>query len=181
MEGDAPGLFPRSHLGQESRGASGLTWAWPVPQTPKVCHRAGQAVRGPWFVALPCSRWDQPRAQGPSAVPTELTAWEFPWVPLTWPATPPCPACLAFQTTLGFPAFSHSTRPLASIGPAGSCEAWRDTGRSLQCLHLDLWLSLPPFPMPLPNSSVSSWRPFPATVPYHHPQGFELPGAQGSA
>ena len=99
---------------------------------------------------------------------------------MTWPATPPCPACLAFQAALGFPAFSHSTRPLTSIAPAGSCEAWRDTRCSLQCLHRDPSLSLPPFPTPLPNSSVPSWRPFPAAVPDHHPQGFEPPGAQGS-
>ena len=39
---------------------------------------------------------------------------------------------------------------------------------------------MPPFPTPLPNSSVPSWRPFPAAVPDHHPQGFEPPGAQGS-
>ena len=76
--------------------------------------------------------------------------------------------------------FTFHTRPLASIAPARSCEAWRDTGRSLQCLHLDPSLSLPPFPTPLPNSSVPSWRPVPAAVPDRHPQGSEWPGAQGS-
>ena len=30
---------------------------------------------------------------------------------------PPFPACLAFQPALGFPAFSHSTSPLASVAP----------------------------------------------------------------
>ena len=71
--------------------------------------------------------------------------------------------------------------PGPRLSPAGSSEAFWDTGRSLQRLHLDPSLSSHPFPpCHLPNSSVGSWRPFPTAFPECHPEGFELPGAQGS-
>ena len=102
---------------------------------------------------------------------------------------PPFPACLAFQNPLDFPIFSHSTCLLASIASTGSSEAFLDTGCSLQCLHLDPSLSLPPFPTSLPNSSVLPWCPFPTAVPVQrpphphphthlHPHVFEWPETQ---
>ena len=100
--GDAPGLFRRRDPGQESSGASGLPRARPVPQTPKVHRWAGRAVRGLWFVALPRSGWGQPRAQGPSAVPRELTAREFPWGPFDVAGHAPLPSLPCLPSRSGF-------------------------------------------------------------------------------
>ena len=97
---------------------------------------------------------------------------------MNWPPTPPFPACIA----LGFPAFSHSTGPWASTVPAGSSEAFRDTRRSLQRLHLDPSLFPPPFPAcpsptpPCAALGVLSLQQSQGATP----EGFELPGAQGS-
>lgn len=71
-------------------------------------------------------------------------------------------------------------RVFPPIAPAGSSEAFWDTGRPLQCLHLDPGLSLPAFPTPLANSSVPSWRPFPAAVSDHHTQ-LKAPARAGRA
>ena len=45
-----------------------------------------------------------------------------------------------------FPPFHIPQVPGLQLPPAGSSKAFRDTGSSLQCLHLDPSLSSPPFP-----------------------------------
>ena len=156
-------------------------WAFtgmPVPQALKVHVGLG----GP-FRSLICGPANAARGinLGLSAVSSAQSP-NFPGIPLgpfEVVAHAPFPACLAFQNALGFPTFSHSTRTLVPVASAGSFQAFSDTGHSLQFLHLDPSLSLPPFPTSFPNSSVASWHPFPTAVPVHCPQGFELPGAQG--
>ena len=88
------------------------------------------------------------------------------------------PSLLCLLKLSGFPNFSHSKHRLASIASTVSSQAFPDTGSSPQCLYLDPSLSLPPYPTSLPNFSVPPWCPFPTAVPVHHPQAFELPGAQ---
>ena len=81
MEGDAPWPLAKQRPWTESRGASGLSRARPVPQTAKVpvgvggqfggfglwpSHAAGVGINPGWIT------------QGPSAVPRELTARELP-------------------------------------------------------------------------------------------------------
>ncbi|KAI4573934.1 hypothetical protein MJT46_005174 [Ovis ammon polii x Ovis aries] len=71
--------------------------------------------------------------------------------------------------------------PGPGLSPAGSSEAFRDNGRSLQRLHLDPTLSSPPYatcasPTPPWAPGVLSLQQSQSTSP----EGFELPGAQGS-
>ena len=100
---------------------------------------------------------------------------------MKWPPTPPFPACLAFQTTLGFPNFSHFTGPWASIAPCWLLQGipghWKlspvPPPRSLPVLtsvsHLPSSTPLCPLGvLSLPQSQTTT------------PEGFELPGAQGS-
>ena len=157
----------------------GSQWAFtgraraPDPQGPPLgwAGSSGALVCGP-----PTQRVGS--TPGPGAVSSAHRA-NCPGIPLgpfDVAGHAPFPKLPCLPNRAGFSRlFTFHTRPLASIAPARSCEAWRDTGRSLQCLHLDPSLSLPPFPTPLPNSSVPSWRPVPAAVPDRHPQGSEWP------
>ena len=100
---------------------------------------------------------------------------------MKWPPTPPFLACLAFQTALGFPAFSHSTGPLASVAPSRLLQGipghWTlspvPPPRSLAVLA---FVSPHPSPAPPCPLGVLSLQQSPTTTP----EGFELPGAQGS-
>ena len=82
----------------------------------------------------------------------------------------------------GFPPFHIPQVPGPRLPPAGSSEAFRDTGRSLQRLHLDPSLFPPPFPAcpsptpPCAALGVLSLQQSQSATP----EGFELPGAQGS-
>ena len=100
---------------------------------------------------------------------------------MKWQPTPPFPACLAFQTALGFPAFSHSTGPWASIAPR-----WLLRGIPGHC-------KLSPVPPPRSLPVLTSVSHLPSSTPLcplgvlslpqsqtTTPEGFELPGAQGS-
>ena len=162
----------------ESHEASGLSQARPMPQTPKVHVQLGGLFR-----ALVCG----PATQGVGSTPglgaiSSAQSPNFPGIALgpfevavqaPFPSLPCLPKrsgfsrLFTFHTYVGLNCLCHL---LCGIP---------DTGRSLQCLHLDPSLSLLPFPTFLPNSSMLSWCPFPIAVPVHHPQGFELPGAQG--
>ena len=102
-------------------------------------------------------------------------------------AAPPTPGLLS-QPALpskppwGFPPFHIPQVPGPRLPPAGSSEAFRDTGRSLQRLHLDPSLFPPPFPAcpsptpPCAALGVLSLQQSQSATP----EGFELPGAQGS-
>ena len=100
---------------------------------------------------------------------------------MKWPPTPPFPACLAFQTTLGYPNFSHFTGPWASIAPCWLLQGipghWKlspvPPPRSLPVLTS---VSHRPSPTPLCSLGVLSLQKSQSTTP----EGFELPGAQGS-
>ena len=101
---------------------------------------------------------------------------------MKWPTTPPFPGCLAFQTALGFPAFSNSTGPLASIAPSQLLQSipghWTlspvPPPRSLAVLAS---ISPSPFPAPPCPLGVLSLQQSPTTTP----EGFELLGAKGSS
>ena len=183
MEGAAPGLFPSGDPGRSPVERVGFSRARPVPQTAQVPVGVGGAVRGLWFVAVPRSGgggegWNQPRvdqsgtlrgAKGANCPGTPIGPFEVD----AHAPPPPFPACLAFQTALGFPAFSHSTGPWASIAPR----------RLLRGIPGRWTLSPAPPPrslavlasvsrLPFPDSSVRcSWRPFPTAVPERHPRG----------
>ena len=171
MVGVAPGLFPSRDPGRSPVERVGFSRARLSPGPPR--SPLGWAGSSHALVCGPPSQrgvGSTPGGsiRGPQQCQGSSPPRKRPKVPFNWPPTPPFPACIA----LGFPAFSHSTRPWASTVPAGSSEAFRDTRRSLQRLHLDPSLSSPPFPpCPLPNSSVGSWHPFPTAVPECHPRG----------
>lgn len=133
-------------------------------------------------------RWDQPGVDQSGALssakgancpgtplgPFEVAAHDRPSL-LSQPALPSKPPW-------GFPPFHTPQVPGPRLAPAGSSEAFRDTGRSLQRLHLDPSLSSPPFPAcpsptpPCAALGVLSLQQSQSATP----EGFELPGAQGS-
>ena len=195
MEGAAPGLFPSGDPGRSPVERVGFSRARPVPQTAQVPVGVGGAVRGLWFVAVPRSGaagrggegWNQPRVDqsgtlrgakgancpGTPIGPFEVDAHAPPL--LSQPALPSKPPW-------GFPPFHIPRVPGPRLPPAGSSEAFRDAGRSLQRLHLDPSLSSPPFPAcpsptpPCAALGVLSLQQSQSATP----EGFELPGAQGS-
>ena len=194
MEGAAPGLFPSRDREGSPVERVGFSRARPVPQTAQVPVGVGGQFGGLRFVAVPRSRggginpgWIN---QGPSAVPRELTARERAPRSLRRgrPRRPPPPPGLLSQPALpskppwGFPPFHIPQVPGPRLPPAGSSEAFRDTGRSLQRLHLDPSLFPPPFPAcpsptpPCAALGVLSLQQSQSATP----EGFELPGAQGS-
>ena len=191
MEGAAPGLFPSGDPGRSPVERVGFSRARPVPQTAQVPVGVGGAVRGLWFVAVPRSGgvegWNQPRVDqsgtlrgakgancpGTPIGPFEVDAHAPPL--LSQPALPSKPPW-------GFLPFHIPRVPGPRLPPAGSSEAFRDAGRSLQRLHLDPSLSSPPFPAcpsptpPCAALGVLSLQQSQSATP----EGFELPGAQGS-
>ena len=175
----------------ESRGASGL-----FPGTARAPDRPGPRRGGRGSSgALVCGRatqrggegWNQPRVDqsgtlrgakgancpGTPIGPFEVDAHAPPL--LSQPALPSKPPW-------GFPPFHIPRVPGPRLPPAGSSEAFRDAGRSLQRLHLDPSLSSPPFPAcpsptpPCAALGVLSLQQSQSATP----EGFELPGAQGS-
>lgn len=103
MEGTPLASFAGETLDKNPVEPVGFHGPGPCPrQTPKVHRWAGRAVRGLWFVALPRSGWGQPRAQGPSAVPRELTAREFPWGPFDVAGHAPLPSLPCLPSRSGF-------------------------------------------------------------------------------
>ena len=193
MEGAAPGLFPSRDREGSPVERVGFSRARPVPQTAQVPVGVGGQFGGLRFVAVPRSRggginpgWIN---QGPSAVPRELTARERAPRSLRSgrPRRPPPPASFPSLPCLpNRPGVSRLFTFRRSLGldcpPAGSSEAFRDTGRSLQRLHLDPSLFPPPFPAcpsptpPCAALGVLSLQQSQGATP----EGFELPGAQGS-
>ena len=184
MEGAAPGLFPSRDREGSPVERVGFSRARPVPQTAQVPVGVGGQFGGASVCGRPTQQggWDQPgvdqsgalsSAKGANCPGTPLGPFEVAAHAAPPPPRPPFPACLAFQTALGFPAFSHSAGPWASIAPR----------RLLRGVPGHWTLSPAPPPrslavpasvsrLPLPNSSVRcSWRPFPTAVPGRHPRG----------
>ena len=170
-------------------------WAFPghgpCPRPPR--SPSGWAGQFGGFGLWPCHAagggggWNQPRVDqsgtlrgakgancpGTPIGPFEVDAHAPPL--LSQPALPSKPPW-------GFLPFHIPRVPGPRLPPAGSSEAFRDAGRSLQRLHLDPSLSSPPFPAcpsptpPCAALGVLSLQQSQSATP----EGFELPGAQGS-
>ena len=190
MEGAAPGLFPSRDREGSPVERVGFSRARPVPQTAQVPVGVGGQFGGASVCGRPTQQggWDQPgvdqsgalsSAKGANCPGTPLGPFEVAAHPpprlLSQPALPSKPPW-------GFPPFHIPQVPGPRLPPAGSSEAFRDTGRSLQRLHLDPSLFPPPFPAcpsptpPCAALGVLSLQQSQGATP----EGFELPGAQGS-
>ena len=171
MEGAAPGLFPSRDPGGSPVERVGFSRAQLCPGPPRSplgwAGSSGALVCGP-----PSQRGvgSTPGGsiRGPQQCQGSSPPRKRPKVPFNWPPRPLSQPALLWD----FPPFHIPQVPGPRLSPAGSSEAFRDTRRSLQRLHLDPSLSSPPFPpCPLPNSSVGSWHPFPTAVPECHRRG----------